>query len=419
MGRNAEISRTIAILSRDIHHNPVLLGEAGPGVAAIAQGLAQRIANGEVPESLSDKRLFSLSLDALAAKAKDSGEFTTRLQAVLAEVESADGQVILFVDQLHQFVGTYAAPIATDAVRAALGRSRMRIVGATTSIAYAEYIASDASISGFFQPVQVSDGVNGADSTDAEKTDNEGNDNSDRNDQQFKGDKLSPDLREMIQNGGSRDRVKIQQLLDGVHETFAKDGYRDVPLIGGSVVAVFFGGAVHPKGALLACVASRAVEKVAVAVAENVSNDASGAIDKMLVDLKLDIEDEDLNPFANRMLFALFPGFCNQGYPAPALHRLIQQKLKARMPIFGGVTSADDENRFIEKHGFEEYSRWYLGVDVDEDPDTKAHYKFPYGDFKKAHRCGLLAAETRAAQRDYDDIASAAHQLHEMLDELQ
>ena len=81
--------------------------------------------------------------------------------------------------------------------------------------------------------------------------------------------------------------------------------------------------------------------------------------------------------------------------------------------------SAEDENRFIEKHGFEGYSRWYLGVDIDEDPDTKAHYKFPYGDFKKAHRCGLLAAETRAAQRDYRDIASAAHQLHEMLDELQ
>ncbi len=140
MGRNAEISRTIAILSRDSHHNPVLIGEAGLGVAAIAQGLAQRIATGEVPESLSDKRLFSLSLDALAAKAKNSGEFTARLQAVLAEVESADGQIILFVDQLHQFVGTYAAPIATDAIRAALGRNRLRIVGATTSIAYAEYI---------------------------------------------------------------------------------------------------------------------------------------------------------------------------------------------------------------------------------------------------------------------------------------
>ena len=78
--------------------------------------------------------------------------------------------------------------------------------------------------------------------------------------------------------------------------------------------------------------------------------------------------------------------------------------------------SADDENRFIEKHGFEEYSRWYLGVDVDEDPDTKAHYKFPYGDFKKAHRCGLLAAESRAGQYKYTDIEQAVAHLHGMID---
>jgi len=80
--------------------------------------------------------------------------------------------------------------------------------------------------------------------------------------------------------------------------------------------------------------------------------------------------------------------------------------------------TAEEENRFIEKNGFDEYSRWYLGVDDDEDPDTKAHYKFPYSDFKRVHRCGLLAAETRAAQRDYEDIKNAAHQLHEMLDAL-
>ena len=81
--------------------------------------------------------------------------------------------------------------------------------------------------------------------------------------------------------------------------------------------------------------------------------------------------------------------------------------------------SAREENEFIEKHGWSEYALWHLGVDTDMDEDTKGRYKFPYGDFKKAHRCGLLAAETRAAQRDYHDIASAAHQLHEMIDELQ
>ena len=79
--------------------------------------------------------------------------------------------------------------------------------------------------------------------------------------------------------------------------------------------------------------------------------------------------------------------------------------------------SADDENRFIERYGYNEYSRWHLGLDADADPDTKGHYRFPYGDFKKAHRCGLLAAESRAAQNKYDDIATAAHRLHEMFDD--
>jgi hypothetical protein len=78
--------------------------------------------------------------------------------------------------------------------------------------------------------------------------------------------------------------------------------------------------------------------------------------------------------------------------------------------------SAADENRFIEQHGFDEYALWHLGVDDDESAGTKAHYKFPYGDFEKVHRCGLLSAETRAAQRHYDDIEDAAHRLHEMLD---
>jgi hypothetical protein len=78
--------------------------------------------------------------------------------------------------------------------------------------------------------------------------------------------------------------------------------------------------------------------------------------------------------------------------------------------------SAEEENRYLEKHGFSEYGRWYLGVDDDEAEDTKGRYKFPYGDFKKAHRCGLLAAESRAGQYKYLDIERAAHQLHEMLD---
>jgi hypothetical protein len=81
--------------------------------------------------------------------------------------------------------------------------------------------------------------------------------------------------------------------------------------------------------------------------------------------------------------------------------------------------SASDENAFIEKRGYTEYARWHLGIDDDADEETKAHYKFPYGDFALVHRCGLLAAETRAAQRKYDDIEDAAHRLHEMLDKLE
>jgi hypothetical protein len=81
--------------------------------------------------------------------------------------------------------------------------------------------------------------------------------------------------------------------------------------------------------------------------------------------------------------------------------------------------SADQENRYLEEHGFDEYSLWYLGVDDEQDRDTKGRYKFPYGDFRQLHRCGLLAAETRAAQRGYGDIETAAHKLHQMLDELE
>jgi hypothetical protein len=79
--------------------------------------------------------------------------------------------------------------------------------------------------------------------------------------------------------------------------------------------------------------------------------------------------------------------------------------------------SADDENRFIERHGFDEYALWHLGVDDEDGPDTKGHYKFPYGDFQKAHRCGLLAAESRAGQRKYSDIEDAAHRLHNLIEE--
>ncbi len=203
-GREAEISRTVEILSRDAHKNPVLMSEPGPGVAEIAQGLAQRIASGGVPESLRGKRLFSLSLDALAAHAKNSSEFTDRLQAVLTEVENSKGQVILFVDQLHQFIGTFAAPLATDIVKAELEHGQLRIVGATTPGAYAEYIAGDKEVSRLFQQVRVDEGRSDAEAGKQARADEK------RSSDGFEGDKISPDLREMLKTTSSRrDRVSL------------------------------------------------------------------------------------------------------------------------------------------------------------------------------------------------------------------
>ena len=126
INRDAEINRAVQILSRDTHLNPVLIGEAGLGVAQVAQGLAQRMVSGDVPENLRGKRLFSLSLDALVANVKDTSEFASRLNDVLTEAENSKGEVILFVDQLHQYVGSYASKVATDIWRVCHPRFRLR-----------------------------------------------------------------------------------------------------------------------------------------------------------------------------------------------------------------------------------------------------------------------------------------------------
>ena len=201
IGRDAEISRTVEILSRDTHKNPLLIGEAGLITTQIAQGLALRIATSDVPESLRDKSLFSLNLDALAFHAKDSSEFTARLQAILAEVERAKGQVILFVDQLHQFVGTFAAPASSDALRAALERRDLRIVGAISPAAYAEYIADDATVSRLFEQIRVDAGAD--ETAEASKDNKESDSKSNSDGEQFTGDRMSPDLREMLQAASS------------------------------------------------------------------------------------------------------------------------------------------------------------------------------------------------------------------------
>jgi ATP-dependent Clp protease ATP-binding subunit ClpB len=160
IGRDAEIERAIQILSRRKKNNPLLVGEAGVGKTAIAEGLAQRIATGEVPDSLRDKEVVSLDIGLLVAGTKFRGEFEDRLKLLMKEVERADGQIILFIDELHTIVGAGSAGDSLDAanmLKPALARGQMRVIGATTLDEYQKYIEKDAALVRRFQSVQVSE----------------------------------------------------------------------------------------------------------------------------------------------------------------------------------------------------------------------------------------------------------------------
>ncbi|HYD34463.1 MAG TPA: ATP-dependent chaperone ClpB [Vitreimonas sp.] len=160
IGRDEEIRRVTQILSRRTKNNPVLVGEPGTGKTAIVEGLAKKIIDGDVPDALKNKRLVSLDMGALIAGAKYRGEFEDRLKAVIKEVEATDGQIILFIDELHTIVGAGAQEGSTDAgnlLKPALARGQLRTIGATTLKEYRKYIEKDAALERRFQPVMVNE----------------------------------------------------------------------------------------------------------------------------------------------------------------------------------------------------------------------------------------------------------------------
>jgi ATP-dependent Clp protease ATP-binding subunit ClpB len=158
IGRDEEIRRTIQILARRTKNNPVLIGEPGTGKTAVVEGLALRIANGDVPDSLKDRRLMSLDMGSLIAGAKYRGEFEERLKAVLDEVKGAEGEIILFIDEMHTLIGAGASEGSMDAsnlLKPALARGELHCIGATTLDEYQKYVEKDAALQRRFQPVLV------------------------------------------------------------------------------------------------------------------------------------------------------------------------------------------------------------------------------------------------------------------------
>ena len=160
IGRDSEIRRAIQIISRRTKNDPILIGEPGVGKTAIVEGLAQRILNGDVPESLKNKKIFSLDMGALVAGAKYKGEFEERMKGVLKEVEESNGNIILFIDEIHTIVGAGKGEGSLDAgnmLKPMLARGELRVIGATTIDEYRKYIEKDPALERRFQTILVNE----------------------------------------------------------------------------------------------------------------------------------------------------------------------------------------------------------------------------------------------------------------------
>src|SRR3989454_3771762 len=211
-GHRAEIRQVLDALSAGTNRNPVLINDGiNLDTSEIISGLAQRIVAGKAPENLRDKRIFSLSLDRLSAGARDSEEFVARFSATLNEAAAAKGQVILFVEQLHQYVGSYANQVASAAIQAALSQGQFRLIGAATSDEYTAYISGDESLTALFQTIRIGDAT--AKNSESGKAKSDISDSS----VQFVGEKVSADLRELAQSVNSEDdRVAVILQADDV-----------------------------------------------------------------------------------------------------------------------------------------------------------------------------------------------------------
>jgi serine protease AprX len=200
-GYDAEIARVVDTLSHSTK-TPVLVGESNLDRTAVARGLALRVASGNVPPVLRGKLIFSLSLDAIADSAKTSQEFENRVQAIFAETEKSNGQIVLFIDELQEFAGKRATYVASAAVRAALESSNLRLIGAASPENYSEYIASDENIAPLFESVVI-----GATSDTAATTTDTDNQKTANTAEAFEGDKISADMRELMQSASANGRV--------------------------------------------------------------------------------------------------------------------------------------------------------------------------------------------------------------------